>query len=101
MNITFALYGRMEVNRCVTQDYGHIPCFQNVVGHLHTMCSGRPSCTVEIPDRNLDQIKNCPNDFKTYLQVDYRCIPGRSISLITWESLEWTHEKFEVQPLFY
>lgn len=71
-----AYYGRMKLGRCVLRDYGYVGCYANVLSHMDILCSGRRTCSVDIPDPLLDRLNPCPRDFKTYLEVRYECVPG-------------------------
>jgi|SRR6218665_388998 len=78
--ITEAMYGRMRLSRCAQVDYGYIGCKANVLEHLDSLCSGRRTCSLLLPDSNLDKAKSsssCPPEFKTYLIVSYKCIEGQ------------------------
>ena len=44
--IQTALYGRMNIGRCVTRNYGNIGCAIEVKSLLDEKCSGRHSCEV-------------------------------------------------------
>ena len=74
--ITMAKYGRMKISRCVQVDYGYVGCEADVMEHLDSICSGRRKCELRIPDQSLDKAKTCPKEFKTYLNVSYRCLEG-------------------------
>ena len=71
-----AQYGRMELGRCLLRDYGYVGCGDSVLPYLDSKCSGRRSCTINIPDRVLDKVLPCPGDLKSYLQASYTCIKG-------------------------
>ena len=72
-----AQYGRMKEGRCVILDYGYVGCAADVMPHLDTICSGRHSCEVRIPDASLDRADPCPKDLKTYLLASYECVTGK------------------------
>ena len=44
--IQSALYGRMNIGRCVTRNYGNIGCAIEVKSLLDQRCSGRHKCQV-------------------------------------------------------
>ena len=71
-----AQFGRMELGRCVTRNYGHIGCSTDVINQLDVACSGRPSCELSVSDPSLVRTKPCPKDFTSYLEASYRCVPG-------------------------
>ena len=72
-----AAYGRMRIGQCVATDYGYVGCHVNVTSVLEKRCSGRRECWVRVPDAELDDLSECPPEFKTYLEVIYDCFPGR------------------------
>ncbi len=55
-----------------------IGCEVDVTHLLHGKCSGRRSCDVEVPDRDLDATNPC-GEMQNYLFVTYICVPGRFI----------------------
>jgi len=66
----------MKVGHCVAKNYGYVGCSVDVIGHVASLCSGRPSCRFEIPDEQLKQLQPCPKDFASYLEISYVCVPG-------------------------
>ena len=74
--VTSAMYGRMTVGRCVKTDFGNVNCFADVITHAHESCSGRPSCSIRVPDAALDEYSPCNQDLKSYLEITYICIKG-------------------------
>ncbi len=78
--VTHALYGRMQLNRCATTDYGHVGCLKDVMKVMDDKCSGRRRCEVQVPEKALTDASHensCPNDLKPYLEADYKCIMGK------------------------
>ena len=73
-----AQFGRMELGRCVTRNFGHIGCSTDVINQLDVACSGRPACDFSVSDPSLVRTKPCPKDFTSYLEASYRCVPGTS-----------------------
>ena len=71
-----AQFGRMELGRCVTRNFGHIGCSTDVINQLDVACSGRPACDFSVSDPSLVRTKPCPKDFTSYLEASYRCVPG-------------------------
>ena len=71
-----ALFGRLELGRCVTRNYGHIGCAVDVLPVVDLACSGRRSCDLSVSDPALVRTKPCPKDFASYLDADYSCVPG-------------------------
>ena len=73
------------MNRCVQRNYGFIGCGidrgDEVLAITDKMCSGRHNCTIRVPNAFLDDAAkraNCPDDFKSYLDVSYECVSGKN-----------------------
>jgi hypothetical protein len=77
-----ALFGRMELGRCVTRNYGHLGCSVDVLSYVDAACSGLRQCELSVSDPVLVRTKPCPPDFSSYLDATYRCVPGKSNKLI-------------------
>ena len=91
--VTEARYGRMRLGRCVETDYGYLGCQADVLQHLDHACSGRKTCALRIPDTELDRTNHsCPNEFKTYLNVSYKCIPG--LCAVTYCNLSDVNKRY-------
>jgi len=73
-----ARFGRMELGRCVTRNYGYIGCAVDVLTTLDDACSGHRACDLSVSDPALVRTKPCPKDFAAYLDAEYRCVPGKS-----------------------
>jgi hypothetical protein len=71
-----ALYGRMQLGRCVKQDLGYLGCEVDVTAYIRAKCTGRPTCNMRVPDDTLHDYKPCPIDTTSYLQLSHRCVPG-------------------------
>lgn len=88
-----ARWGRMEANRCLKihpnvlaalgRDPLFLGCSRNVLPLLDSKCSGRPECEVHIPDPQLDEVKPCYQDLKSFLTASYSCVRGM-IYLLTY-----------------
>ena len=63
------------------RDYGYVACQADVMAHMDSRCSGRRSCEIRIPDKTLDGVNPCPQDFKTYLEASYGCVKGIPFNL--------------------
>ena len=75
-----ALYGRMKVGECVKKGMGYVGCFSNITSALHRKCSGLKYCFLRVNDETLQLNQPCDYELKNYLDVDYTCIPGKSLS---------------------
>ena len=84
--MTSALYGRMQLGRCVKTDLGFVGCYKDVMDILHERCSGRPNCSVRVPDAELDNTDPCHADLKCYLEVTYVCVSGQCSSCLLYTS---------------
>lgn len=78
-----ALYGRMALGKCITQNYGHIGCKADVLSVMDGFCSGRHTCAVKSNDDLLvsAKMKVCPKDMTAYLAPAYTCIKGLILSV--------------------
>ena len=72
-----AQYGRMQLGRCVQMNMGYIGCTADVLGLADTKCSGRRSCTLNVPDTDFERTRPC-FELKSYLQVSHTCIRGNN-----------------------
>jgi len=72
-----AIFGRMQLNRCVTTDYGYIGCGSDVTDILAGKCSGRRHCRIFNLEVLFSGAKVCPPDLKGYLQAQFRCAKGK------------------------
>lgn len=75
-----AIYGRMNVGRCIEAIYGKIGCSLDVLSVMDELCSGRPSCSVDLVNRALMSAKRnanvCPG-LSAYLVASYSCVEGK------------------------
>ena len=69
-----ATFGRMHTGTCI-KDNRDIGCFYDVTNIAHRKCSGRHSCQITVPDRDLDATQPC-GEMKNYLQISNTCIKG-------------------------
>jgi len=78
--ITSALFGRMRVGRCLPVNH-MIGCVADVTDLVKSRCDGKTSCAISLPDTQLHRRNTCPRHLTAYLEVDYRCVEGKSGSL--------------------
>ena len=71
--VTAAFYGRMELGRCVSGDYGYLGCHTDVTNILNNRCTGQKSCEIRIIDDELDAAHACGSDLLQYLAANYTC----------------------------
>ena len=75
--MTSAVYGRMQIGRCVERDYGHIGCRNDALPQLDRECSGRRSCEVLVTNRFHEDVSGaCLEVLTGYIDVDYECQEG-------------------------
>jgi len=71
-----ARYGRMRINRCVSENFGYIGCSDDVTHVLDAHCSGRRACHVRVLDETFSAQAPCHEDLNSYLDVQYECVKG-------------------------
>ena len=74
--IAHARYGRMRINKCVSENFGYVGCSIDVIDVLDRYCSGRRSCYVRVLDETFTESTPCHEDLNLYLQVEYQCVRG-------------------------
>ena len=74
-----ARYGRMNLSKCVRENFGYIGCSNDVIDIVDSHCSGRRGCSLRVLDENFMNMKPCHEDLKLYLSVQYSCVEGRSL----------------------
>lgn len=72
-----ARYGRMSLGRCVKTDFGFVGCYADVLDLADRRCSGRRRCSIKVPDPLFENTKACNEEFKSYLETTYTCLPGQ------------------------
>ena len=70
----------MRISRCVREHFGYIGCSIDVKDTLDLHCSGRRTCSIRVLDDNFDNVRPCHDDLKSYLEVEYDCIKGGSLT---------------------
>ena len=73
-----ARYGRMNLSKCVRENFGYIGCSNDVIDIVDARCSGRRGCSLRVLDENFMNMKPCHEDLKLYLSVQYSCVRGQS-----------------------
>ena len=89
-----AVYGRMRLGRCVTEQYNSNGCSVNVIQQVDSLCSGRRNC--KFPVNKLHDTRPCPNDLRSYLEASYECIKGERLAGLD----DGSAESSEVNSLF-
>ncbi|ESO07845.1 hypothetical protein HELRODRAFT_184109 [Helobdella robusta] len=77
INIQLARYGRMFSKRCVSRQFGHFDCQNDVTDSLRLMCGQRLSCSLEV-FLSFGNLKPC-SELESFLHVHYECLPASCI----------------------
>lgn len=72
-----ARYGRMQVGRCVSEEYGHVGCGIDVMDEVEGKCSGRDRCVISVAEFSTKGFRPCPKDVTSYFEASYICQPGK------------------------
>ncbi|ELT99578.1 hypothetical protein CAPTEDRAFT_201733 [Capitella teleta] len=90
-NVVFmghALFGRMDSTSCYDdfheQDFSH--CTTNVLFLSDTMCSGKQSCKIAIPNEHFDAAMSCST--KGYFEGSYTCLPGQRENVCYYKAFD-------------
>ena len=74
-----AVYGRMEIGRCVKNDYGHLGCHNDALQSFDAACSGHRSCDFAVStDLRRDVSGACGPAIFGYVEASYNCREGIS-----------------------
>lgn len=88
-----AVYGRMAVGRCIPINY-EIGCHMDVLGFMDSLCSGRQTCHLRLPDEDLGKYQPCQRGLESYLQLNYRCIAGtQQIAPTSFHHIKYEQKK--------
>ena len=66
----------MRFGRCMKEDHGSHGCSVDALSHLDHICSGKPTCSLDIPDEALHKMQTCPKEIMSYLEAEYSCVKG-------------------------
>ena len=78
IQVTSAVYGRMELGRCVPEDVGFLGCQNDALSAVDMKCSGRQSCDVIVSNQIFwrDVTGACMSALSGYAQIAYQCLDG-------------------------
>ena len=71
-----ALYGMINIGRCMKRDIGVHNCFSNELHYFDKLCSGKQKCELIIPSPQLAAKQECLSGFNSYLEASYFCQKG-------------------------
>ena len=74
--MTSAVYGRMQLGRCIDVDLGYIGCQNDVLDTMDAACSGRQACKILITKQIVHGAGVCHEQLTGYAQISYRCQQG-------------------------
>ena len=96
--MTHAVYGRMQLGRCVQHDMGYLGCQTDVLGLLDEKCSNKRSCEFTVfNELNFDpNIANPCKELSRYLEADYSCHKSKRSCRVALMSLAST--RFTSRP---
>jgi len=85
--MTTARFGRMRVGKCIDggaysdsiikQDGKTLGCYADVLDYADRTCSGRTSCDIFVPNRDLLSTRPCVSQLTMYFEAAYSCVPGK------------------------
>ena len=76
--MTSAVYGRMNVGRCIRKPDEFMGCSNDVLPLLDKWCSGRRECTIGVPNEELEKMNTeCLEILIKYLEVEHICLKGK------------------------
>ena len=76
-----AQYGRIQLGKCLTENFGFMDCKSDVISVLDRKCSGKRQCSVKVEDSVFPAVPACHKDLKSYLAASYSCIRGESTAV--------------------
>ena len=77
-------YGLMKLGRCYERDYSQQKgCKSDVTSVMDKYCSGKTTCKVTLPDKQIYSLNVCPKELSSYLETSYFCVEGNLKVLYT------------------
>ena len=88
--MTTARFGRMRVGRCIDSssrsaalekalqsDSNLLGCYADVLDYADRTCSGKSSCDIAVPNRDLLSTRPCVAQLTMYFEAAYQCVSGK------------------------
>ena len=72
----WALYGRIEESRCVSNFLDQLGCYSDVILIMDQSCSGRRFCEIHVPNAELESTNICIKELQSFLRISYECVTG-------------------------
>jgi len=86
--MTTAKFGRMRFGKCIDSsersaalqkiDPDSIGCYADVLDYADRMCSGKTTCDIFVPNRDLLSTRPCFTQLTMYFEAAYQCLSGQS-----------------------
>ena len=84
--MTTASFGRMRVGKCIDAsarssalqkvDPDSLGCIADVLDYADRKCSGKTSCEIFVPNRDLLSTRPCFTQLTMYFEAAYSCVSG-------------------------
>ena len=76
--MTYAVYGRMSIGRCMPQSLGYIGCSTDALPFLNKHCSNRQECQFLVFSLKKERLFEdvCATGLEMYLSASYYCEKG-------------------------
>jgi len=69
-----ARYGRMQLGRCIKENFGYLGCSTNVIAMADRKCSGRRQCEIDVY-KTFGELRPC-TELESSFSAIYSCIRG-------------------------
>ena len=89
--MTTARFGRMRVGKCIDAsarssalqkvDPDSLGCYADVLDYADRTCSGKTSCEIFVPNRDLLSTRPCVAQLTMYFEAAYSCVSGEFLTL--------------------
>ena len=93
--MTTARFGRMRVGRCINassnsaalekvlqSDPNSLGCYADVLDYADRTCSGKTTCDIFVPNRDLLSTRPCFAQLTTYFEAAYQCVYGTVVIVL-------------------
>ena len=82
-----AVYGRMGLGRCITQDAGHLGCYNGALSAFDSECSGKQACELEVTGSLWQDSEDaCSSALMGYAEATYSCQQGILKTICSYKS---------------
>ncbi|ELU05611.1 hypothetical protein CAPTEDRAFT_217455 [Capitella teleta] len=88
LQILNALYGHIEVGKCVKADLGYLGCQADVTEIIQGICNGKSTCEIAVDDQQLRDTEPCTAGLGIYLKVSFVCLAVSSGEFCDFETFK-------------